>query len=74
MISPSQPPFHPRRDVRPRDAECLKQGRGGARAWLLKSKALTYECTDCGRQASVTAGTIMHASKLPLTIWFWRRF
>src|SRR3954454_22476720 len=44
------------------------------RAWLLKTKAFTYECADCGRQTSVTAGTIMHASKLPLTSWFWTAF
>ena len=25
----------------------------------------------CGKQTSVTAGTIMHHSKLPLTTWFW---
>jgi len=49
-------------------------GCGGGRAWLLKSKAFTYECADCDRQTSVTAGTIMHASKLPLTIWFWAAF
>jgi hypothetical protein len=36
---------------------------------LLKTKAFTYECADCGRQTSVTAGRIMHSSKLPLTIW-----
>ena len=49
-------------------------GCGGGRAWLLKTKAFTYECADCGRQTSVTAGTIVHASKLPLTIWFWAAF
>jgi len=49
-------------------------GCGGGRAWLLKTKAFTYECADCGRQTSVTAGTIMHASKLPLTVWFWAAF
>src|SRR5438552_4155283 len=49
-------------------------GCGGGRAWLLKTKAFTYECADCGRQTSVTAGTIMHASKLPLTTWFWAAF
>src|SRR5438445_5135401 len=47
---------------------------GGGKAWRLKTKASTYECADCGRQTSVTAGTIMHASKLPLTIWFWAAF
>ena len=49
-------------------------GCGEGRAWLLKTKAFTYECAGCGRQTSVTAGTIMHASKLPLTIWFWAAF
>ena len=49
-------------------------GCGDGRAWLLKTKAFTYECADCGRQTSVTAGTIMHASKLPLTMWFWAAF
>jgi hypothetical protein len=29
---------------------------------------------DCGRQTSVTAGTMMHHSKLPLTAWFWAAY
>ena len=49
-------------------------GCGDGRAWLLRGKAFTYECAACGRQTSVTAGTIMHASKLPLTTWFWAAF
>jgi hypothetical protein len=36
----------------------------------LKSRAYTFECLDCGRQTSVTAGTVMHRTKLPLTTWF----
>jgi predicted RNA-binding Zn-ribbon protein involved in translation (DUF1610 family) len=44
---------------------------GCGRAALLKARAHTYECLDCGRQTSVTAGTVMHRSKLPLTLWFW---
>ena len=44
---------------------------GGGRAALLKSRAHTHECLDCGRQTSITAGTAMHRSKLPLTVWFW---
>ena len=44
---------------------------GSTRAALLKSRAHTYECLDCGRQTSITAGTVMHRSKLPLTVWFW---
>src|SRR5271156_2214091 len=32
---------------------------GDGRAALLRSRAHTYECLDCGRQTSVTAGTVM---------------
>ena len=42
-----------------------------AHAALLRSRAQTYECLGCGRQTSITAGTVMHRSKLPLTVWFW---
>ena len=41
------------------------------RGCLLKSRAYTYECAACGRQTSVTAGTVMHRTKMPLTVWFW---
>jgi predicted RNA-binding Zn-ribbon protein involved in translation (DUF1610 family) len=44
---------------------------GSGRAALLKTRAHTYECLDCGRQTSITAGTVMHRAKLPLTVWFW---
>jgi len=44
---------------------------GGGRAAALKCRAYTYECLDCSRQTSITAGTAMHRSKLPLTTWFW---
>jgi len=49
-------------------------GCGGGKAWRLETKAWTYECASCGRQTSVTAGTIMHHSKLPLTAWFWAAY
>ena len=29
-----------------------------------------YQCNRCKRQTSPTAGTIFHATKLPLTLWF----
>ena len=44
---------------------------GAARAAALKSRAYTYECYGCGRQTSITAGTAMHRTRLPLTAWFW---
>jgi hypothetical protein len=39
----------------------------GARATRLKTRPL-WECRSCGRQTSVTAGTALHRTKLPLTI------
>ena len=29
-----------------------------------------YQCRTCSHQATLTAGTIMQATKLPLTTWF----
>ena len=46
----------------------------GAKAWRLSTKPFTWECADCGRQTSVTAGTLMHGSKLDLTVWFWAAY
>ncbi len=44
---------------------------GHEKGWALRRKAHTFACTGCRRQTSATAGTILHASKLPLTVWFW---
>jgi hypothetical protein len=44
---------------------------GKRKAWQLPTKPWTWECAACGKQTSVTAGTVMHPSKLPLTVWFW---
>lgn len=41
----------------------------GRQARLLKTRAL-YECCNCGRQTSVTTGTVMQNTKLPLGVWF----
>jgi hypothetical protein len=49
-------------------------GCGSGKAWRLETKAWTYECASGGRQTAVTAGTIMHHSKLPLTAWFWAAY
>jgi ISXO2-like transposase domain/Transposase zinc-ribbon domain len=47
---------------------------GHGKGWQLSTKAFTWECAGCARQTSVTAGTVMHASKLPLTVWFWAAY
>ncbi len=43
---------------------------GHGSSWALRGKAHTFECAGCGRQTSVTAGTVMHGSKLTLMMWF----
>ena len=47
---------------------------GSVKAWALETKAFTFECAGCHKQTSVTAGTIMHGSKLSLTVWFWAAY
>jgi hypothetical protein len=42
-------------------------------AWRLRRRLL-YQCKSCRYQASVTAGTAMHRSKLALRTWFWAIF
>jgi len=34
----------------------------------------TCQCRNCRRQTSVTAGTVMHRTHLPLTVWFWAMY
>src|SRR5512144_2965864 len=41
----------------------------GDRGYFLPSKRVVYECAGCGRQVSVTAGTIFEQSKKPLVLW-----
>jgi hypothetical protein len=44
---------------------------GGRDYTRLSSRAFTYQCSRCRRQTSITAGTVMDRSKLPLTAWLW---
>ncbi len=34
----------------------------------------TFACVDCRHQTSVTAGTVLHRTKLPLRSWLWAIF
>ena len=47
---------------------------GHDRGWRLERRLPTFECAGCDRQISVTAGTVMHRSHLPLTTWFWAAY
>ena len=33
-----------------------------------------WQCKACGHQTSVTAGTALHRTRLPLTLWFWAAY
>ena len=46
---------------------------GGSKAWVLARRHL-WECAACGRQTSVTAGTIMDHTHTPLRLWFWAAY
>src|SRR5487761_2513967 len=41
---------------------------GAAKSWPLRSAL--WQCAGCGRQVSVTAGTIFQDTHTPLTVWF----
>jgi len=43
---------------------------GHDHAHFLPSRGL-YQCSGCHKQHSVTADTVFHSTKLPLTKWFW---
>jgi transposase-like protein len=42
----------------------------GQKIGLIKTRKL-FECRTCGKQMSVTAGTVFHKSRIPLRKWFW---
>ncbi len=52
----------------PRGFVCPRCG-GGSRGYM-KAKRV-HECRACGYQGSVTAGTIFHKTRVPLSDWFW---
>lgn len=48
-------------------------GCGGREAGA-KTRRHLWVCTACGRQTSITAGTVMHKTRLPLRTWFWAAY
>lgn len=46
---------------------------GNRRAYELV-KLRRWQCTGCRHQVSLTAGTILHNTKTPLTAWFWAAY
>jgi predicted RNA-binding Zn-ribbon protein involved in translation (DUF1610 family) len=48
---------------------------GETKSWRLPSRKVpTFLCGQCRKETSVTAGTVMHGSHLPLAVWFWAAF
>ena len=33
-----------------------------------------WRCVACRYPVSLTAGTVLHNTKLPLTVWFWAAY
>ncbi len=46
---------------------------GNQRAYELV-KLRRWQCARCRHQVSLTAGTILHNTKTPLTVWFWAAY
>ncbi len=46
---------------------------GGGEALELPTRLL-WRCKRCGRDTSVTAGTVLHRTHTPLTQWFWAAY
>jgi transposase-like protein len=51
----------------PRGFRCPHCGHD--HAWYVRTRHLD-ECSRCGHQTSLTAGTVMHGSRKPLRLWF----
>lgn len=43
---------------------------GNDSAWFITTRKV-YQCSECKHQVSVTAGTLLHSTNLPLVKWFW---
>ena len=52
----------------PESLFCPKCGSTEEPYMLDKYKRI--ECSSCGHQTSVTAGTVLHRTRMPLTMWF----
>jgi len=55
----------------PEGFRCPRCGHGRAfplREWQRR------ECAKCRYQVSLTAGTVLHRTKVPLTVWFWAAY
>ena len=47
---------------------------GCQESYQLRVRPRVFMCSACNHQESVTAGTILHRTKLPLLMWFWAAY
>lgn len=47
---------------------------GCKKAYQLKVQPRVFQCSSCRFQESVTAGTVLHRTQLPLLKWFWAAY
>jgi ribosomal protein L37AE/L43A len=52
------------------DGFCCRRCGGGEIGVMHTARRL-WQCKRCGAQTSVTAGTVMHGTRVPLRLWFW---
>lgn len=55
----------------PEGFSCLRCGHQRAYALVAQRR---WQCASCRYQVSLTAGTVLHNSKIPLTTWFWAAY
>ena len=56
----------------PTDYKCKECD--GTAAYQLRRRNRVFMCRNCNSQESVTSGTVMHRTRLPLMIWFWAAY
>ena len=56
----------------PAGYKCRKCGCD--KAYQLKVEPRVFQCARCNFQESVTAGTLLHRTKIPLFKWFWAAY
>jgi hypothetical protein len=47
---------------------------GGGEVGAMHHARRVWQCKSCGAQTSVTAGTVMHKTQMPLRRWFWAAY
>ena len=55
----------------PQGFRCLKCGEVGEPYRFAKRSSVVLRCRRCQANVSLTAGTVMQASHMPLSMWFW---